>query len=203
MRCIFFSLLLTIPVFTNAQDDFMHVDDCKANLEADSSMVQLFDSSKIIIASFGDVNDDKMRAVYEKYGNSVLDDNSRGEVMLVSLHKLMGKIVENDMLNEELLLEHKLLTEPHKEQLKNIFLQYRGDSDRGSTVFCFIPRNAIFFLDENDRIKAYLSVCFECTRSHFYTRLSSEFAKRCMSIHVPLQKFMEAQGIQFGVTRSR
>lgn len=192
-KSILFAFILLYPFFLSAQDDptFFNFREYQANIEADSDYVQLFNTHKIVIASFGDP-DSKAKAVYEYH-----EEQS---------YKLLTQILLNTTktgkINYNYLSEHLALNDTQRHELLQIMLKYRGvdDGHRPIITRCpYSPRNAIFFLDESEEIVACIEICFECIGAHLYrTPVVPELYPRAFDVYRPLNIFMAKAGIRFG-----
>lgn len=76
---------------------------------------------------------------------------------------------------------------------------YGGPVFTVSEYKCYLPRNAILFLDENDKTLAYIELCFECKGN----RLSSdkvEAGEFCTQKYDLIKNFFAKQGIKYGIS---
>ncbi len=180
----------------------MNMDECQVNVESDSILIDLFNKHKIIAASFGDIKKEKKR-VYKKYKEE-LEFRKDGGNLSISHFSILKKAVENGKLDLELLSEYKHLDSMQKDKLKDIFLRYRSNpqNDMSTTAFCYKPRNAIFFLDDSDKLVAYLEICFECRRSYLKPKSIYQLTKRCSGIYEPLKEFMAGLDLEYGIARN-
>ena len=87
--------------------------------------------------------------IYEKNGK---------KAVLGSLPRINDSIVYAD------LKEVKNLTYPQVAQLTDIFYNYgfRGKIYKISDMRCYMPRNAILFLDNKGKVIEFIEICFEC-----------------------------------------
>lgn len=65
-----------------------------------------------------------------------------------------------------------------------------------SSSGCYFPRNAILFYDENDKLFAYVEICFQCGRFESYPKKLFEEDIRCESIYSMLEIFFNKLGIK-------
>ena len=70
---------------------------------------------------------------------------------------------------------------------------------------CYTPRNAILFLDQNDKVISHLEICFECIQAYFFpdpfniNQLASQ--KNCYERMNLLRTFFKNNGINRGVEK--
>ncbi len=58
------------------------------------------------------------------------------------------------------------LSNEEKNQLYTILASKTGDKNGGiTTAFCYSPNHAIVFLDENEKIKFEIEICFKCLKA--------------------------------------
>lgn len=69
----------------------------------------------------------------------------------------------------------------------------------GSMLQCYNPRNAILFLDEDNKVFEFIEICFECKR----IRTSSDsvsLGTNCNQKLLLIKDFFKDAGIQYGVS---
>jgi len=81
------------------------------------------------------------------------------------------------------------------------FSQRKIDSVKSTVAFCYNPRNAILFYDENDSIIGYVELCFECfgQRKEPSSLRVGEF---CDEKFNALKKIFHKNGIEYGLSES-
>ena len=70
----------------------------------------------------------------------------------------------------------------------------------GSILECYNPRNAILFVDKDNKVFEFIEICFECER----TRTSSDNLSLGVDCNQKLQlikSFFEDTGIEYGITK--
>jgi hypothetical protein len=97
------------------------------------------------------------------------------------------------------------------DSLSHILINYKLKKDKlpkEYTIFnigCYTPRNAILFLDYNDKVISYIEVCFEChqfyqmpketiTNINLFSQLEVSFKMIDL-----IKDFMSLNGIKYGV----
>lgn len=61
---------------------------------------------------------------------------------------------------------------------------------------CYNPRNAIVFFDNEDKVFAYLEICFECNGNQPRPYKLTEFDEFCSYTYTELEKFFKQNGIE-------
>lgn len=64
---------------------------------------------------------------------------------------------------------------------------------------CYVPRNGIVFLDSNERVFAYIEICFECQQHRFSSKRIKPWDD-CEQKHDMLRHFFAELGIKFGTS---
>lgn len=108
----------------------------------------------------------------------------------------------NDTICYSKLYEVKNLTLVQVDQLTDILYNYgySGPIHIGYSSNCYIPRNAILFLDNNGKVIEYIEICFECSE----TRQSSSkisLGDMCEQKMEMLKGFFKKVGVEYGVTK--
>jgi hypothetical protein len=70
----------------------------------------------------------------------------------------------------------------------------------GSMLQCYHPKNAILFIDRNNKVFEFIEICFECKR----TRTSSNnvsLGANCNQKLDLIKDFFKAAGIEYGITK--
>lgn len=115
------------------------------------------EAKKIILVGFP-----SPRGIYEdKNGNQIPVDS-----LDFSKSKIKEVVALPSGIQKYIVTEKVELNESQINELSNLLLNYTLNR-KPKTVFavnCYEPRNAILFLDENDKIISYIEVCFECNQ---------------------------------------
>jgi hypothetical protein len=108
----------------------------------------------------------------------------------------------NDSILYSKLIEVKTLTFPQIDKLTDIFYNYgfRGPIHTMSETECYNPRNAILFLDKNNKVIEFIEICFECRKTSESTDKISmgEMCKQKLNMLFDLFKIV---GIEYGITK--
>ncbi|WP_143883897.1 hypothetical protein [Chryseobacterium binzhouense] len=67
---------------------------------------------------------------------------------------------------------------------------------------CFFPRNAVLFLNDNDKVFEILEICFECQRMQFNSEKSLEINGMCDNFYLKIEKLFKDNGFQTKSNRS-
>lgn len=112
-----------------------------------------------------------------------------------------GIPIFNDTLNYSTLEEVKTLSHSQIDTLTDILYNY-GFKGQISIVWesmCFIPRNAIVFLDSDNKVVAYISLCFECQRVVWSTeKLDFDLCEQKVYM---IRDFFKKAGIEYGISK--
>lgn len=125
--------------------------------------------------------------------------NSSAQIQIVSFKSdYLPRL--NDKLFYSKLTEVKTLTFSQVDKLTDILYNYGygGEVYIVRTANCYMPRNAILFLDSNGKVFEFIEICFECRN----TRESSEkisLGEMCDQKMSMLKDFFKTAGIQYGV----
>lgn len=113
-------------------------------------------------------------------------------------HKLP---VRNDTVCYSMLMEVKLLSVRHTDALTDILYNVRQQGPTTIETFsqCFIPRNAILFLDSAGKMIEYIEICFACDR---YAASSEkiDMGEFCEGKYTLLKAFFVSAGIKKGLS---
>lgn len=91
----------------------------------------------------------------------------------LSYSKLGFKIINtvklpNNYQSEYLIIEKRELNQLQLDTLSNLLLNYKINKKKLPKnllligIGCYYPRNAVLFVDENEKIISYIEICFEC-----------------------------------------
>lgn len=117
-----------------------------------------------------------------------------------SLQKYFNNLkVKEDYFNEKEFHEVETLTLSQIEKLTDIFFNYNNKSGIVIAKGCYMPRNAIIFLDKNQKILGYIEICFECLNY----RTSDEaltIGSYCSEKYDLIKAVFKESGITYGIT---
>jgi hypothetical protein len=107
---------------------------------------------------------------------------------------------ENDSVCYSKLKEVKALTLPQVDRLTDILYNYGFpvSSHVITQMMCFMPHNAIIFIDKDGKTFAYIDICFLCE----VAKMSSErisIGEVCSGKFELIRAFFEHVGIDYGV----
>ncbi|MCH5716891.1 hypothetical protein [Niabella hibiscisoli] len=110
----------------------------------------------------------------------------------------------NDSIIYAKLQEIKTLTHFRVDQLTDLFYNYgyKGPISRFSEAGCYMPRNAILFLDPNGKIIELIEICFECGKMYASSENVS-FGDMCDQKMDMLFDLFKKAGIAYGITKGR
>jgi hypothetical protein len=121
-----------------------------------------------------------------------------GQALIKHINSIkLGK----DVFNPELYNETATLTSEQINKLTDIIFNftYKKMPYAAEDIKCYIPRNAVLFLDADNKIIAYLEICFSCR--HFRSsdkRLS--IGEYCNTKYDMLKSIFENSGIKYGIS---
>ncbi|MET3028555.1 hypothetical protein ABXT06_17890 [Flavobacterium sp. UW10123] len=102
-----------------------------------------------------------------------------------------------DSLSLENVAQIKTLTFPQIEKLSDILYNTCSKlniSCSEITRGCYLPRNAILFFDENNKVFDYLEICFECKTKETFGEIENLDLSDNMYKH--LEKYFNALGVK-------
>ncbi|MFY0483296.1 hypothetical protein ACI6PS_11890 [Flavobacterium sp. PLA-1-15] len=141
-------------------------------------------ASKIQIVSF----------VYEN--TIILDDKGEG-IESIQRDSLPRK---GNWLDYENLKEYKDLELPSIKLLTDVLYNYNYDRKKGlvnTMASCYMPRNAIVFLDKEDSIIEFLEICFDCSQVKVFKK--DNFGEFCQGKLDLIKNFFLMHGIKYGI----
>jgi hypothetical protein len=106
-----------------------------------------------------------------------------------------------DFFNPELYNETATLSSEQINKLSDIIFNftYKKIPYAMEDIKCYIPRNAILFLDADNRIIAYLELCFSC--KHFRSSDKKiSIGEYCSTKYEMLKSVFESSGIKYGIS---
>lgn len=94
---------------------------------------------------------------------------------------------------EVVTLDNKL-----SDAVANILINYDNKSGVSDYMFCYIPRNAIVFMDNENKVIGFIELCFECQK--FKAQLSDiQIGQFCGEKYDALKQIFMAAGIKYGM----
>jgi hypothetical protein len=136
--------------------------------------------------------------------------NESAKIELISFHQdtVIGCIfcdmlpVKSGVVDYSRVVERTILHQSAIDSLTHIFynIGYKGTINTVDSGCCFLPRNAILFFDDTDRLIAFVNICFEC----YTTRFSSDevsMGDECTGKYKILQRFFKSHDIEVGITK--
>ncbi|MEZ2336608.1 hypothetical protein AB6735_13290 [Mucilaginibacter sp. RCC_168] len=133
--------------------------------------------------------------------------NTAKSIILISFNDTKADInylpVKNHVLISGKVRERKILSKTGIDSLTDILFNVGYTSHNGPLEIadpganCYNPRNAILFMDNNERVAQYIEYCFQCQ----HNRLSSKNIKDieyCEQKYDILKTFFLSQGIKIG-----
>ncbi len=115
-----------------------------------------------------------------------------------------NKPVGNDSIIYSKLKEVKTVTRFQIDQLTDLFYNYgyKGPLSSFSEAGCYMPRNAVLFLDERGKIVEIIEICFECGKMYASSDKMS-FGEMCDQKMEMLFNLFRKAGITYGITKGR
>jgi hypothetical protein len=177
----------------------------KKTVEERRATFPFSDAKKVVLVAFPDPN------------RSVVNDETGEELKVDSINLIRWnvKFIKSFELparkSKYYATEMVELNQNQIDSLSHILLNYKLKKDKlpkEYTVFgigCYAPRNAILFLDDNDKVLSYIEICFECHQ--FYQNpketiininLFSQLEESFKMIDL-IKDFMKTNGIIYGV----
>ena len=110
----------------------------------------------------------------------------------------------NDSIIYSKLKEIKTVTHFQIDQLTDLFYNYgyKGPVSSFSEAGCYMPRNAILFLDSKGKILELIEICFEC-RKMYASSDKVSFGEMCDQKMSMLFDLFKKAGIIYGITKGR
>ncbi|WP_157485949.1 hypothetical protein [Flavobacterium soli] len=145
----------------------------------------------------------------------VLDDDTRIALDTTNIDKYQVKYLKSFTFYQNKAIKKyfaKEIVEIDKNQIdtiSNLLFNYKiKNTDKikgGIDIKCYTPRNAILFLDENNKVISNFEICFECTQAYFFpdpykiNELVSQ--KNCHERMTILKDFFKSNGIKYGIEK--
>jgi uncharacterized protein CbrC (UPF0167 family) len=111
--------------------------------------------------------------------------------------------IKNGAVIRDSLIEFKTLTEAQTNDLTDILYNnlYKTQPNYGLSTQCFLPRNAILFLDQSGQVKDYILICFHCD-THRESSHEINFGDEWIQKMEKLRQFFVSVGVQFGTDKN-
>jgi len=145
----------------------------------------------------------------------VLDDDTRIPLDTTNIDKYEVKYLksftfyQNKAIKKYFAREIVEIDKTQIDVLSNLMFNYKIKNPHkikgGTDILCYTPRNAILFLDQNDKVISHLEICFECIQAYFFpdpfntNQLVSQ--KNCYERMNLLRTFFLNNGINRGVEK--
>jgi hypothetical protein len=108
-----------------------------------------------------------------------------------------SKIVVDDQIGFNEFYEQKVLDSLEEKELENLLMCCQGDNDN-SVADCYMPRNCIYFLDEDKKVLDYIEICFSCGNT--IRKENSQIPVSCVNDLQAIEAFLMKVGIRHGLT---
>ena len=110
--------------------------------------------------------------------------------------------IEDHLMIKDLIKEKAALSLEKIESLTDLLynIGYKNPEAELYSIIkgtCYEPRNAIIFLDQNDKVIEYIGICFSCGTHDFSSDKIIEF-NYCTNKYALLAKFFRANGVKLG-----
>jgi hypothetical protein len=109
--------------------------------------------------------------------------------------------IKKDTFNLSFYSEIATLNSLQINKLTDVIYNYRYKKSPYLTIVksCYMPRNAVFFLDKNNIIIAYIEICFECEALRSSdTKLN--LGEYCSEKYDLIKSIFQENNIKYGVT---
>jgi hypothetical protein len=105
----------------------------------------------------------------------------------------------NDTIQYSKIIEVKTLLLQQVDNLTDILYNYgyRGPTNTISASSCYIPRNAILFLDSKGNVIEFIEICFQCRGTRESSR-KIDIGEMCEQKFDMLRAFFKKAGIEYG-----
>lgn len=156
-------------------------------------------TAKIVFASFED-NSRKLKL----FENTKLNKNGMNSFMDGEVMKIYVDSLKKDLskYNPDLFEEKVELSENQKNELTDLIYNF-GNNHKNAVMWaakCYMPRNAILFFDDNDKLFEFVEICFECNNYRLSTKkfdLNNNCAEK---LYLLKDQFAKA-GIRYGIEK--
>lgn len=138
-----------------------------------------------------------------KQRSKIYPFNKAVTIQIVSFNSGLESVpIENDTINRVKTEEIITLNQEQINSLTDILYNYNYKKTDGISVHnevnngCYRPRHAILFLDDKNKVKEFIEICFEC--SGYESRLNKdEIGEFCEGKYDLLHTFFENTGINY------
>jgi hypothetical protein len=130
--------------------------------------------------------------------------NVADSIKLISFrHQKNNYPIKGNTLIEDSIIEMKALTRSDIEELTDIQFNnfYFKKTNYGMISQCFLPRNAILFLDKSGDLLESVLLCFHCS-GYQKSNEQIEFGADCSQKSALLRQYFLSKGIKFGTDMS-
>ncbi|WP_344817391.1 hypothetical protein [Flavobacterium cheonanense] len=175
----------------------------KKTVEERRATFPFSDAKKVLLVAFPN----PINSIVEVDGVLITNDSLK----LINMHFNIIKSFElPERKNKYYATEIVQLNQNQIDSLSNILINYKLKKDKFKehSIFasgCYTPRNAILFLDANDKILSYIEICFECHRFiqmpketiinfNLFSMLEESFKMIDL-----IKEFMKTNGLKYGV----
>ncbi|NQX42996.1 hypothetical protein SAMN05421820_11445 [Pedobacter steynii] len=140
----------------------------------------------------------KVLAVSYKYGGIDTDETND-----LKNFPRRGLRINNGILDTTTLIETKKLKPEQTDELTRLFFNtdYKNKSELHLIEFakCFEPRNALIFLNSDDKVIDYLEICFECKQNYSKSELF-DIGILCNQKYELFSHYFKSIGVSYGTT---
>lgn len=131
-----------------------------------------------------------------EYENSILIEDGKADKQIVidSLPRIGNKLDYKNLKEFKNLELIKII------ELSKILYNFNFDPKKSKTIRiggCYMPRNAIVFLDNQENIIEYIEICFECRGYFIFNK--SNFGEFCDGKIELIKNFFILNGIKYGL----
>lgn len=131
-----------------------------------------------------------------EYSNSILIEDGKADERIVidSLPRIGNKLDYKNLKELKNLELIKII------ELSKILYNFNFDPKKNKTIRiggCYMPRNAIVFLDNQENIIEYIEICFECGGYFIFNK--SNFGEFCDGKIQLIKNFFILNGMQYGL----
>ncbi len=155
------------------------------------------EAKKIVFASFKESFKKRLKIKNQDYKENEIIGIIEGKMMQEYFDSLK---IDFSRYNPEYFEEQVELNNEQKNKLTDLIYNY-GTNQENSDMWaakCYIPRNAILFFDDSNKLIGFIELCFECNN---YRTSSSDISINinCDDKMILLKHQFEKAGIEYGV----
>lgn len=131
-----------------------------------------------------------------EYENSILIEDGKADKRIVidSLPRIGNKLDYKNLKEFKNLELIKII------ELSKLLYNFNFDPKKNKTIRiggCYMPRNAIVFLDKQENIIEYIEICFECRGYFIFNK--SNFGEFCDGKIELIKNFFILNGMEYGI----